>query len=55
MNLTDLTDKVGTVIAIAGAALSAVVHAYQLVVNGGGVRGIWRRFLNGNDKPGGQP
>ncbi len=33
------------------ASGSVVVHAYQVVVNAGGVKAIIRRFFNGPDKP----
>lgn len=45
-----LQDQVNAAILIVGAVGSALVGAYQLIVKGGGVRGIWRRFLNGKDK-----
>lgn len=46
-----LQDQVNTLLVV-GAALGSVgVHAYQIVVKAGGLRGIWRQFLNGTDKP----
>lgn len=39
--------------AIGGAltAAGAIVHsAYVIIVGAGGLRGVWRQFLNGPDK-----
>lgn len=47
-NLLDYAPALGGALAVAGSAL---VHGYVLIVKAGGVRGIWRQFLNGADKP----
>lgn len=50
--MNTLQDQVNTALVIAAALGSALVHAYQIVVKGGGLRGIWRRLLEGDDQGG---
>lgn len=46
--MQSLQDQINTGLVIAAALGSAAVHAYQIVVKGGGIRGIWRRFVDGD-------
>jgi hypothetical protein len=55
MNPHELQAELNNWIVLASMALSAVVHGYQLVANSGGVRGIVRRFINGNETPKKEP
>jgi hypothetical protein len=41
--------------AIAAAALSSIVHGYQIIVQAGGVKNIWSKFLNGDKTTNKQP
>jgi hypothetical protein len=42
------------VLAVCGAVLSALVHAYQIVVQAGGARLIVNNFINGKPSPEGK-
>lgn len=51
MPTSDFQSDINTLLVVAAALGSAAVHAYQIVVKGGGLRGIWRRFIHGEEKP----